>query len=149
MSKITPISPLRKKVKALKKAFDEDLEKIFKSEMKYILKLQKDQLWKGERGDGKRIVPEYAETTIKIKKSKGQPTNRVTLRDTGEFYSEMDVDYSSKDFLIVNYDEKFNKLEKKYTSEILGLNSESQDLLRERVKTKIEKRILKNLSKFI
>lgn len=34
----------------------------------------------------------YAESTIKRKKRKGQPTDRVTLKDTGDFYKTFSVD---------------------------------------------------------
>lgn len=40
---------------------------------------------KGIDGKGKKLEG-YARTTIRIKKSKGDPTDRTTLRDKGEFY---------------------------------------------------------------
>jgi len=67
---------------------------------KLVIELNtKDQLYtKGEDSfnrklKGKTIVRDgqYSPLTVKIKKAKGQPTNRVTLHDTGEFYASFVV----------------------------------------------------------
>ena len=43
----------------------------------------------GEDGDGDKLPLPYAEKTQMIKKAKGQPINRITLKDTGDFYASM------------------------------------------------------------
>lgn len=45
---------------------------------------------RGEDGNGKKLRP-YSRYTIRVKKSKGQPTDRTTLRDTGAFHSSIIV----------------------------------------------------------
>lgn len=45
----------------------------------------------GERSDGSAIDPPYTPYTVRIKKQKGQPTDRVTLEDTGDYHAEMRV----------------------------------------------------------
>ena len=49
----------------------------------------RSQLFDGLDKEGKEIVNEqggkYSPTTVRIKQEKGQPTDRVTLRDTGDW----------------------------------------------------------------
>lgn len=51
-----------------------------------------NQLYKGIDGTGKRldeIGGGYADSTIRKKLAKGQPTDRVTLFDTGDYYDSI------------------------------------------------------------
>lgn len=76
---------------------------------------------KGEKRTGEKITPEYAPATVQIKKKKGQPTNRVTLRDTFSFQSSIWVQYYVDSFEIKADDWKTEQLVQKYGEEILGL----------------------------
>jgi hypothetical protein len=66
----------------------------------------------------------YTETTIAIKKEKGQPYDRVTLRDTGDFHASFYITTTDKDFEIKASDSKTQGLKKKYGNQILGLTEE-------------------------
>ena len=138
---------IRKLEKLNKKGVDSFLIKAFESSKKKIIQLNtKEQLFKkGVDNENKAIEPSYAPLTISIKKSKGQPTNRVTLRDTGDFYNDFDVDFANKKFTIINFDDKFQKLTDKYGDEILGLTKESQEVLKKLIREKITKKINKLL----
>ena len=78
----------------------------------------------GEDRTGKRITPEYAPETVRIKREKGQPTNRVTLRDTFDFQKSIWVQYYPDSFEIKASDWKTERLTQKYGEEILGLQDE-------------------------
>lgn len=67
----------------------------------------------------------YSPITIEIKKLKGQPTNRVTLRDEGDFESSFYLVISDSQFEIKASDWKTEELVKKYGSSILGLTKEN------------------------
>lgn len=70
----------------------------------------------------------YSDKTVEIKKMKGQPYNRVTLRDTGDFHSAFFVRVSRENFSIDSTDWKTKKLEKKYgdqKGDIFGLTDEN------------------------
>jgi len=67
----------------------------------------------------------YSPITIEIKKMKGQPTNRVTLRDEGDFESSFYLVISDKQFEIKASDWKTEELVEKYGSSILGLTKEN------------------------
>lgn len=76
---------------------------------------------KGIDNQGDEIVPRYRPLTISIKKAKGQPTKRVTLKDTGGFHNSFFVVFGPKSFAIGSDDRKALKLERKYGPEIYGL----------------------------
>jgi len=61
------------------------------------------RLWEGKAADESNIGY-YAESTIKRKKRKGLPWDRVTLFDTGRFYSSFIVN-PSKEALHLRYED--------------------------------------------
>ena len=67
----------------------------------------------------------YSPVTIAIKEAKGQPTNRVTLRDEGDFQSSFYLEVGDKQFEIKASDFKTEDLIKKYGRQILGLTNEN------------------------
>lgn len=72
----------------------------------------------------------YSPITVEIKQMKGQPTNRVTLRDEGDFESSFYLVISDNQFEIKASDWKTEELVKKYGSSILGLTRENISSLR-------------------
>lgn len=71
----------------------------------------------------------YSPVTIAIKEAKGQPTNRVTLRDKGDFQSSFYLEVGDKQFEIKASDFKTEDLIKKYGRQILGLTDENISIL--------------------
>lgn len=71
----------------------------------------------------------YTPETIEIKKALGQPTNRVTLRDEGDFESSFFLEVGDKQFEIKASDFKTEDLIKKYGRQILGLTDENIAIL--------------------
>lgn len=67
----------------------------------------------------------YRPLTIRIKREKGQPIDRVTLRDTGDFQSSFYLEVGNEQFEIKANDWKTDDLIKKYGREILGLTDEN------------------------
>ena len=67
----------------------------------------------------------YTPYTIEVKTIKGQPTDRVTLRDTGEFHESFYIEASDTQFVIKAHDWKTEKLIRTYGREILGLTREN------------------------
>ena len=87
-----------------------------------------DQLYaKGVNRLGVRIdeYQPYRPLTIQVKIEKRQPYDRVTLKDTGEFYDSFYVETAEDRFYIKASDEKTNKKIKKYGAEIFGLTNDS------------------------
>lgn len=71
----------------------------------------------------------YSPVTIEIKKQKGQPTNRVTLHDSGEFAASFYLEVGLYQFEIKAGDWKTEELVKKYGRQILGLTDENIKVL--------------------
>lgn len=71
----------------------------------------------------------YSPVTIAIKEAKGQPTNRVSLRDEGDFESSFFLEVGDKQFEIKASDFKTEDLIRKYGRQILGLTDENIAIL--------------------
>jgi len=93
------------------------------------------QLFKGLDAQGDEIRPPYRPRTIRRKQRKGQPSNRVTVKDTGRFYVSVVVVFAEDQFLIVSKDPKTEGLQRKYGGQLLGLNDESLQLLIDGIRT--------------
>ena len=90
-----------------------------------IADLNAEQMYKGLRSDGSAITPGYSELTKEIKRAKGQPIDRVTLRDTGAFYKGIYAQVTGIKIKIGSNDFKELKLERKYSKangSIFGLS---------------------------
>ena len=97
------------------------------------LNTRKQLFDKGEDSRGAKLVGKniaidgvYAPRTIKIKQAKGQPTNRVTLFDTGEFYASFVIKPFKGGFTIDADDEKPDfDLFDEFGEDVVGLNPEN------------------------
>lgn len=95
-----------------------------------IMDLNVEQMNAGQESTGDAIWPPYAPLTIEIKKVKGQPWDKVTLRDEGDFQRAIDIDWGTDDFFIFSHDEKYTELIRKYGLEIFGLNDKNLAYIR-------------------
>lgn len=104
-----------------------------------------DQLYRrGINGKGVKIMSyaPYTETTKKIKAKKGQPTTRVTLRDTGAFHESMFVVFDSEGFHVTASDDKTQALVEKYGDNIFRLTDKNLTrIVRSHVRKELVKRI--------
>lgn len=71
----------------------------------------------------------YADYTLQFKAMKNQPTDRVTLHDTGRFAGSFYLVVNSHGFEIEAGDAKTRDLVAKYGSEIFGLTEENKKIL--------------------
>lgn len=98
---------------------------IEKNELLILPLNTREQLYnRGIRSDGRMVTPKYAQSTIVRKRRKGQPYNRVTLRDTGEFHKSFQIRYYATSIRFVSdYSEKIVQawLEDRYGDNIYGL----------------------------
>lgn len=93
-----------------------------------------DQLFsKGIDSEGIEIMryAPYSELTKEIKEQKGQPYDRVTLRDTGDFHYSFEVEADSDKMVIIATDEKTEDLLDRYGEEIIGLTDENLQKFRD------------------
>lgn len=103
-------------------------EEIMENKSVIVKMITEKQLY--ERGvNGKDVFiasyAPYVPRTIQVKLKKGQPTDRVTLKDTGEFYDSFDVVFDENGFYVTSDDEKAKYLVEKYGREIFKLTDEN------------------------
>lgn len=105
---------------------DKAIEIVKQYESEIIDLNTEEQLFRlGQLRTGKKIQPGYRPFTVEIKRQRGQPVDRVTLQDTGEFYEGFFIEYSANFFFITSSDPKTQDLVNRYGSEIFGLSEKS------------------------
>jgi hypothetical protein len=117
--------------KALDFSVDSDIQEL-------IIELNQEQLYNlGEDSEGKSLGT-YAPTTVMIKQAQGVPTDRITLKDTGDFYSSFKVFYSNGEIFIDADGQKDDtNLFDEYGEDILGLNDANMSIFIDEVKKNI------------
>lgn len=96
------------------------------------VELQREQMFSGIQSDGDEIqrigvsYKGYAPKTIKIKEAKGQPTDRITLRDTQAFQDDIFSEPRQEGLIVGSGDEKSAMLQRDYGNKIFGLASKSK-----------------------
>lgn len=71
----------------------------------------------------------YSRVTIELKQAKGQPTDRVTLRDTGDFHKSFFLKIDNEKLEFDAEDWKTRELLRLYGDEIMGLTPENIQIL--------------------
>lgn len=118
---------------------------IYEKEQEIVNAVANDQLYRrGITGRGVKIMDyePYSPVTVKIKKKKGQPTTRVTLRDTGSFHNEMYVVADENGFYVTSLDGKTEALKARYGDDIFRLTNQNLTRI---VRVHLKKAIVKQL----
>jgi hypothetical protein len=129
---------------------DELKNEIMKHEDVIIQMVVRDQLYdQGIEGRGISIMSyqPYTARTIQIKQRKGQPYDRVTLRDTGEFYSSLHVEFDDDGFYVTSTDDKAKYLLARYGKTIFRLTNQNftellSNYIRPELQQKLKEKIL-------
>jgi hypothetical protein len=75
----------------IKGSINSSLQQSFNNNQEQAKDLNRVQMFAGIKIDNTAIFPDYADSTKRYKLNKGQPIDRVTLRDTGEFYENLQI----------------------------------------------------------
>ena len=142
----TTLRNLEYRLRAFKDNLPELLEEVVRDKEDVIIAaITNDQLFRrGVNGRDEKIMDymPYRPSTIRKKQKKGQPTTRVTLKDTGEFYKSMFVVFDSEGFYITSNDDKAKYLVKKYGDTIFRLTDKNLTrILRSHIRKELVKRI--------
>jgi hypothetical protein len=114
---IDAIQRVIENIQTFERTSDQILIDLAKNRQRQIIKFNTDQLDSGQASDGSEVQPSYRPSTIERKKRKGQPYDRVTLKDEGDFHASFFVRFGS--------DQKRVYLERKYGTDIYGLSPEN------------------------
>ncbi len=136
------------RLRKFKDILDDELKnEILKNEDVIVSMITRDQLYDlGIEGRGKEIMSymPYAYRTIKRKIRKGQPYDRVTLKDTGSLYESLHIEFDDTGFYVTSSQDKAKYLLKRYGKTIFRLTDQNlKELLdkhiRPSLKTKLKK----------
>lgn len=142
----TSIRNLVYKLRRFKDILDDELKnEIMNHEDVIIQMIARDQLYEqGIEGRGIPIMDyrPYTARTIKIKQKKGQPYDRVTLRDTGEFHGSLHVEYDNDGFYVTSTDDKAKYLLARYGKTIFRLTDDNlKELLDNYIKPSLQEKL--------
>lgn len=142
----TTLRNLEYRLRAFKDNLPELLEEVVRDKEDVIIAtITNNQLFRrGINGRGEKIMDymPYRTSTIRKKQKKDQPTTRVTLKDTGDFYKSMFVVFDSDGFYITSNDDKAKYLVKKYGNTIFRLTDKNLTrILRSHIRKELVKRI--------
>lgn len=124
------LTHLKNKLQALKSfSFEGELKKIVEINKDKLADLQATQLYTGRDVNGEPITLNgrgYSHFTIKQKQKKGQVTDRIVWRDTGELYKSLKAEIKGSVFAIKSNNFKFQSLLKRSGEKTIGLNIDSR-----------------------
>jgi hypothetical protein len=141
------IADLIGRLKNIDEGFESLVIESAKAKEVEIVQMNTEQLNDGQRADDKPVTPSYAQRTITRKRRTGQPFNRVTLRDKGDFHDSFLVEFKETEFELKASDPKAEFLTPKYTPNIYGLNEANMQKLREQLTPILKQKIIEKLSK--
>lgn len=119
----TVLDQLTDTIEKLKLSINESIRKSVDQNKTVIKTMQTDdQMFSGTNSAGGVISPSYRQSTINYKKRKGQPFDRVTLKDSGNFYDSIEVEARPSDFIISTKISYSIFLVEKY-AQILGITN--------------------------
>ena len=111
----------------IKSSINSSLQQSFNNNQEQAKDLNRVQMFGGIKIDDSAIFPPYADSTKRYKFNKGQPIDRVTLKDTGEFYNNLKINakpdevvFSSPTSYSIHIFNKYNR-----ESKVLGLTMQN------------------------
>lgn len=133
------------KLKKLSLILDQDdlAEKVFENEtvQQKAIALNQSQMYDKGVDSVNDTLGEYSFRTVAIKTQKGQRTDHITLRDTGEFYDSMEATPDGPTITITGDMKKPDTDLEVIYPKALGLNEESKGEIREMAKPIIRREI--------
>lgn len=136
------VQKLADSIEEFEKNTDQIVIDIVKDNSGQVLDLNRLQMFEGKDGNGVEIDPPYADSTIARKRRKGNPYDRVTLKDEGDFYRLLDLKFSGDSFQIQSNDTKSVYLERKYGEDIYGLDEERMTQLKGLIQERMTKKLM-------
>ena len=116
-------------VNKLKDAINPSIRESFEQNKNIVLDYQREQLFSGTTAKSNSIRPfPYAKSTINYKRKKGQPTDRITLKDSGNYYLTFDLLIGNNSTLIFNTKQSYSVYLIERYADILGLTEENKSL---------------------
>lgn len=115
---------------------------------KYAIDLNRiDQLYNVGEDSGGNVLESYTANTRSIKARKGQPTDRTTLKDTGEFYDTFFLNFNIELDFEIMADDGDKGLFDRYGKDIVGWTKEHTDEIKEFIQKRFIEICIKKLER--
>jgi len=127
---VPQIKEIRKFIRNdIPKLIDKGIQNAVERYKNELIDYQVNRQWfdEGEMADGTKIKPlnkpykVYSQFTVKKKRSKGQPTDRVTWKDTGRFHASVRILVLEDRFIIEVDPSAYRKLVAQYGEGGIGI----------------------------
>lgn len=137
------LNNVRRAIRKIEKSLYPTLKDVFNSNADIVKRLNTEaQLYEGKDSKGLSITPSYARSTISIKLKKAQPVDRVTLKDTDNFYNSFNVIADNNKVTIEATADYAKYLTARYGNDIIGLQDVNLiDFYNKYIKKDIEKNV--------
>lgn len=109
----------------IKGSINSSLQQSFNNNQDQAKDLNRVQMFAGIKIDNSAILPDYADSTKRYKFNKGQPIDRVTLRDTGVFYRDLTIEARPDEVVFSSPTTYSAFLFDKYGNNVLGLTMQN------------------------
>ena len=121
------VSLFERKLRELKASINKGIQTSIASNEQILIDQQTDgQFDKGKDSNNISFIPSYADSTKRAKRAKNQPTNRVTLKDTGDLYNSISIQANTTNAVITANVPYFTHLVARYDkNQILGIQEEA------------------------
>jgi phage gpG-like protein len=123
------VETFERTLRELKASINKSIQtSIQKNESVLVDQQTEGQFDKGQDSNGAQFIPSYALSTKVIKRSKGQPTDRVTLKDSGDLYGNITIQANTTNAIIETNTDYFKYLLVHYkNNSILGIQDEAME----------------------
>jgi phage gpG-like protein len=123
------VERFNRKLKELKDTINKGIQTSIQKNEQVLVKQQTDvQFDEGKDSNSISFIPSYATSTIIAKRRKGQPTDRVTLKDTGDLYKSISIKANTTQAVISASVPYFNYLVTHYkNNSILGIQDDAME----------------------
>jgi len=119
------IERFERKLKELKSSINKGIQTSIDKNKDVLIDKQTGQFDEGKDSMNVNFVPSYAASTVQAKRRKGQPTNRVTLNDSGDLYDSITIKANTNQAIISTNIEYFKYLVVHYNNNtILGIQDD-------------------------
>ena len=123
------IERFERKLKELKASINKGIQTSIQANEQVLINQQtNEQFFEGKDSMNVNFVPDYATSTKKYKQRNGQPTNRVTLKDSGDLYDSITIQANTTQAIISTNIEYFKYLVAHYgNNTILGIQDDAME----------------------
>ena len=140
---------LQQQLKEMEAVINSSIQETINRSKPLLIDEQTNTQWysKGQDAEQSEISPSYALSTIVTKQKRGQPTDRVTLKDTGALYDSIRVEATATQLIISANVEYYKYLVIHYdTNILLGLQ---KPFLEQYIKLGIKPTLRRNWDKIL